>query len=200
MLRRLRKKLHQHWEQFEVFVEGVIYDRDHSPSARVFGFFLKVFSYLFSSLVRLRLKLYRNRVIFKDRPLGCLVVVVGNLTVGGTGKTPVVERFAQSLTAKGRKVAILSRGYKSRREPLLKRVWRWLTYTEAPPPKVVSDGDKVLLDSSVAGDEPYMLQQSLNCPVVVSPVRVDAVQYMAEKHPTVDVILSDDGLQDWFHR
>ena len=96
-----------------------------------------------------------------DRPLGCLVVVVGNLTVGGTGKTPVVERFAQALMAKGRKVAILSRGYKSRREPPLRRFWRWLTYTEAPPPKVVSDGEKVLLDSTVAGDEPYMLARNL---------------------------------------
>ena len=70
MLRRLRKRLYRNWERFEVFVEGVIYDRNHSPSARVLGFFLKGFSYLFSGLVRVRVKLYRNRVIFKDRPLG----------------------------------------------------------------------------------------------------------------------------------
>ena len=80
MLRRLRKRLYRKWEDFESFVEGVIYDRDQSASARIFGFFLKALSYLFSLVVRLRLYLYRNRIIFKDSPLGCLVVVVGNLT------------------------------------------------------------------------------------------------------------------------
>ena len=195
MLRRLRKRLYRNWERFEVFVEGVIYDRDHSPPARVLGFFLKGFSYLFSGLVRLRLKLYRNRVIFKDRPLGCLVVVVGNLTVGGTGKTPVVERFAQALMAKGRKVAILSRGYKSRREPPLRRFWRWLTYTEAPPPKVVSDGEKVLLDSTVAGDEPYMLARNLpGVVVLVDKDRVKAGAYAIRKFG-VDTLVLDDGFQ-----
>jgi len=195
MLRRLRKRLYRNWERFEVFVEGVIYDRDHSPPARVLGFFLKGFSYLFSGLVRLRLKLYRNRVIFKDRPLGCLVVVVGNLTVGGTGKTPVVERFAQALMAKGRKVAILSRGYKSRREPPLRRFWRWLTYTEAPPPKVVSDGEKVLLDSTVAGDEPYMLARNLpGVVVLVDKDRVKAGTYAIRKFG-VDTLVLDDGFQ-----
>ena len=72
--------------------------------------------YLFSGIVRARLFLYSNRIFFRDKPLDCLVVVVGNLTVGGTGKTPVVERFAKELIKKNRKVAILSRGYKSKNE------------------------------------------------------------------------------------
>ena len=195
MLRRLRKRLYRKWEDFESFVEGVIYDRDQSASARVFGFFLKALSYLFSAVVRLRLYLYRNRIILKDSPLGCLVVVVGNLTVGGTGKTPVVERFAMALTAKGRKVAILSRGYKSRREPPLRRFWRWLTYTEAPPPKVVSDGERVLLDSSVAGDEPFMLARNLpGVVVLVDKDRVKAGAYAIRKFG-VDTLVLDDGFQ-----
>ena len=107
------------WADFEGFVEGVIYDRDLSVSARLFGLFLHPFSYLFSTIVRLRLFLYMHRFVFKDRPLDCLVLVVGNLTVGGTGKTPVVERFTKELMAKGKKVAILSRGYKSKEEPKL---------------------------------------------------------------------------------
>ena len=91
------------WTEFEGFVEGVIYDRDLSVSARLFGLFLHPFSYLFSTIVRLRLFLYMHRFVFKDKPLDCLVLVVGNLTVGGTGKTPVVERFTKELMAKGKK-------------------------------------------------------------------------------------------------
>ena len=115
------------WTDFEGFVEGVIYDRDLSVSARLFGLFLHPFSYLFSTIVRLRLFLYMHRFVFKDRPLDCLVLVVGNLTVGGTGKTPVVERFTKELMAKGKKVAILSRGYKSKEEPIpsiWRRIWK----------------------------------------------------------------------------
>jgi tetraacyldisaccharide 4'-kinase len=74
---------------------------------------LQALSWVFSGIVQLRLWLYRNRIL-RDQPLGCLVVVVGNLTVGGTGKTPVVEKFARALRDRGRKVAILSRGYKSK--------------------------------------------------------------------------------------
>ena len=195
MLRRLRKRLYRKWEDFEGFVENVIYDRDQSTSARILGFFLKLLSYLFSAIVRLRLYLYKNRLILKDNPLGCLVVVVGNLTVGGTGKTPVVERFARALSAKGRKVAILSRGYKSRKEPLLRRLFRSLTYTEALPPKVVSDGKKVLLDSSVAGDEPYMLARNLpGVLVLVDKDRVNAGAYAIRKFG-VDTLILDDGFQ-----
>ena len=106
--------MNEKWSEFESFVEGVIYDRDLSVSARLFGLFLKPFSFLFSAIVRVRLALYTNRVFFKNKPLDCMVIVVGNLTVGGTGKTPVVERFAKELMKKGKKVAILSRGYKSK--------------------------------------------------------------------------------------
>lgn len=195
MLRRLRRRLYRKWEAFESFVEAVIYDRDRSPSARVFGFFLQALSYLFGGVARLRLYLYRNRIILKDKPLGCLVVVVGNLTVGGTGKTPVVERFSRALTERGRKVAILSRGYKSRKEPPLRRFWRWLTYTEAPPPKVVSDGEKVLLDSSSAGDEPFMLARNLpGVVVLVDKDRVKAGAYAIRKFG-VDTLILDDGFQ-----
>ena len=104
------------WTDFEGFVEGVIYDRDLSVSARLFGLFLRPFSYLFSAIVRLRLFLYSHRLLFKDRPLDCLVLVVGNLTVGGTGKTPVVE-LTKELMAKGKKVAILAAVTRARRSP-----------------------------------------------------------------------------------
>ena len=183
------------WTDFEGFVEGVIYDRDLSVSARLFGLFLRPFSYLFSAIVRLRLFLYSHRLLFKDRPLDCLVLVVGNLTVGGTGKTPVVERFTKELMAKGKKVAILSRGYKSKEEPrpsLWRRLFRGGDET---PPKIVSDGEKVLLDSEEAGDEPYMLAMNLPGAVVLADKdRVKAGRFAIQRFKS-DVLILDDGFQ-----
>ena len=96
------------FRNFEGFVEGVIYDRDLSISARLFGLFLYPFSHLFSVIVRTRVFLYGKRILLKDKPLDCFVLVVGNLTVGGTGKTPVVERFAKG---ERRRVLERIRGY-----------------------------------------------------------------------------------------
>jgi len=191
---RLRRSSTKRLERFEQFVVDVIYDREHSARGRVLAGFLWTLSHLFSGLVRLRIFLYRKKIL-KDQPLGCLVVVVGNLTVGGTGKTPIVERLARALTEEGRKVAILSRGYKSRKEPLYRRAWRWLAHVEAPLPKVVSDGEEVLLDSTEAGDEPYMLARNLpGVIVLVDKDRVKAGAY-AIRTFGVDTLVLDDGFQ-----
>src|SRR5574341_2296533 len=72
-------------------------------------------SKVYGGLVRSRLFMYRHRV-FRKVILGCPVISVGNITVGGTGKTPVVEMLAKALAKGGRKVAILSRGYKKKRK------------------------------------------------------------------------------------
>ena len=143
--------------------------------------------------VQLRTWLYRHRIMH-DQPLGCLVVVVGNLTVGGTGKTPVVETFARALQQRGRRVAILSRGYKSKAPPFWKKWWFRLTHTAEPPPRVVSDGQRVLLDSEQAGDEPYMLARNLpGVIVVVDKNRVKAGAY-AIKHFGCDTLILDDEI------
>ena len=125
-LRRFRHKLARMAYDFALFTIDVIYDRRHGRGAEVLASLLYGLSFIFRFLVQLRLYLYEHR-IFWNKPLGCMVVVVGNLTVGGTGKTPVVEKFARTLTERGRKVAILSRGYKSKKEPLLKKIWRKLS-------------------------------------------------------------------------
>tara|TARA_B100001123_G_scaffold436753_1_gene567625 strand:- start:518 stop:1744 length:1227 start_codon:yes stop_codon:yes gene_type:complete len=191
---RQGRSVRKRFERFEQFVVDVIYDRERSARGRLFAGFLWCLSHVFSGLVRLRNYLYRQR-IFRDQPLGCLVVVVGNLTVGGTGKTPVVERLARELAAKGRKVAILSRGYKSRKEPFHKRAWRWFTHAEAPLPKVVSDGENVLLDSQEAGDEPFMLARNLpGVLVLVDKDRVKAGAHAIRKYGA-DTLLLDDGFQ-----
>jgi tetraacyldisaccharide 4'-kinase len=190
-LTRLKERL----DAFEQFAVDVVFDRRHGKRAAAFGFFLHALSKVFSGIVQLRLWLFRNRILH-DHHLGCLVVVVGNLTVGGTGKTPVVEKFARSLAERGRRVAILSRGYKSRKEPLLKRWWRTIvTGGEPPPPRVVSDGRDVLLDSDTAGDEPYMLARNLpGVVVLVDSNRVKSGSYAIRKFGC-DTLVLDDGFQ-----
>lgn len=188
------QKLKRLGKTIETFAVDVIYDRRSDMLAKVFGALLKGLSYIFCGIVRLRYTFYKNR-IFHDTPLGCMVIVVGNLTVGGTGKTPVVEKFAKELTKRGRKVAILSRGYKSKSESSFKKFVRWLTHGTEPDPKVVSDGKNILLDSEIAGDEPFMLARNLpNVVVVVDKDRVKAGNY-AIKNFGVDTIILDDGFQ-----
>jgi tetraacyldisaccharide 4'-kinase len=187
--------LEKKWSDFENFVEGVLYDRDLSVSARLFGLFLLPFSVVFSGIVRVRLFLYSNRIILRNKPLDCMVVVVGNLTVGGTGKTPVVERFAKELIKKNRKVAILSRGYKSKQESKTRNLKNFFGLKDTSLPKVVSDGKEVFLNSEDAGDEAYMLARNLPGVVVLTDKnRVKAGRYAVEKFG-VDTVILDDGFQ-----
>src|SRR5437660_12427416 len=149
-------------------------------------------SFIYERIVQLRLYLYRKRIC-RERTLGCLVISIGNLTVGGTGKTPIVEKFARALQSGGRRVAILSRGYKSvpRKRSLVDRFLK----RNVEPPRVVSDGQSLLLDSLTAGDEPYMLAHNLRDVIVlVDKDRVKSGRYAIDKWK-VDTLLLDDGLQ-----
>ena len=186
--------LKKQFNALELFTIDVIYGRRAGTGPALYGAFLQALSWLFNGIAQSRWWLYRHR-IFHDQPLGCLVVVVGNLTVGGTGKTPVVEKFAKALRDRGRKVAILSRGYKSRSVPFWKKWWWALTHAEPPPPRIVSDGENVLLDSFEAGDEPYMLARNLpGVIVLVDKNRVKAGEY-AIKRFGCDTLVLDDGFQ-----
>ncbi len=182
-------------ENIEQFVLDVIQGRRKGKRARVLLGALFVLSKVFHAAVQVRLFLYEKRIL-RDHTLGCLVVSVGNLTVGGTGKTPVVEIFARALREEGRRVAILSRGYKSARVPFWDRVRsRLLFREEATAPKIVSDGERLLLDSEKAGDEPYMLASNLDDVIVlVHKNRVHAGRYAIEKLGA-DTLLLDDGFQ-----
>jgi len=182
------------FQSFELYTIDIVLGRRADTGAAIYGTVLQMASWLFSLGVQLRLWLYRNRIL-RDHPLGCLVVVVGNLTVGGTGKTPVVEKFARALRDRGRKVAILSRGYKSKAPPFWKKAWYGITHTDEPPPRVVSDGRDVLLDSEAAGDEPYMLARNLpGVVVLVDKNRVKAGAYAIKKFGC-DTLVLDDGFQ-----
>ncbi len=139
--------------------------------------------------------LYDKRVI-RNHALGCLVVSIGNISCGGTGKTPVVEVFAKTLNAKGRKVAILSRGYRSKKHSMWYKFRHMFGQQKLEiPPKIVSDGNELLLDSMYAGDEPYMLASNLKgVAVLVDKDRVKSGLY-AIKHYGTDVLILDDGFQ-----
>src|SRR6201993_2780437 len=148
-------------ENLEQFGIDVILGRRQGFRASILRGLLYALSFLYERIVQFRLYLYRKRIL-RERTLGCLVISIGNLTVGGTGKTPVVEKFARALQKGGRRVAILSRGYKSI-DTRKKKSWfqRLLHKGGDTPPRVVSDGRRILLDSASAGDEPYMLASNL---------------------------------------
>jgi len=181
-------------DEFEQFAIDVILERRYGKRALLLRWFLFILSFLFRGLVQTRLWLYRHRFL-RERNPGVIVISIGNLTVGGTGKTPVVEKFARTLQDGGRRVAILSRGYKSKRPPLLRRVQRKWLGLDRRKPRVVHDGHKLLLDSRFAGDEPFMLAKSLGDVIVLSyKDRVRAALHAIQRMGC-DTLILDDGMQ-----
>jgi tetraacyldisaccharide 4'-kinase len=134
---------------------------------------------LFGGIGAVRAALYRRRLLTSTR-LGGPVISVGNLSVGGSGKTPLVARLARTLAAEGRAVAILSRGYGG---------------DFAGDCLIVSDGRAVLSDASHAGDEPVMLAQALPGVVVAVGRRRDRVGVEVERRFGPRVHVLDDGFQ-----
>jgi len=184
-------------ETVETFVLEVILEQRRDRRAAIVRFLLTLLSKVFHLAVKVRRFLYDMRLL-RDYTIGVQVIAIGNLTVGGTGKTPVVEKFARELQDQGRTVAILSRGYRSKPPPLTRRlINKILLREDRTPPRVVSDGKSLLLDSETAGDEPYMLASNLKDVVVlVDKDRVKSGRYAIEKFGC-DTLLLDDGFQYW---
>ena len=183
-------------QELERWGADVIFGRAKGFRAAITRFLMRALSGVFRILVQFRLWRYRSG--WKPQHhLGTRVIAIGNITVGGTGKTPVVELLARSLRDRGRKVAILSRGYKSRR---LDHPQKWRDASNHPipsdrMPKVVSTGTALLLDSKYAGDEPFMLARNLDgVAVVVDKDRVKGGRF-AVRHLEADTLLLDDGMQ-----
>ncbi len=128
------------------------------------------------ALAALRRALYRVGLLRRER-LPVAVVVVGNITVGGSGKTPLVIHLAQALRALGRHPGIVSRGYRG---------------DAAQVAEVTPDSDPC-----VVGDEPLLLARRSACPVYVGTDRASAARALLAGHPECDLILSDDGLQHY---
>lgn len=139
----------------------------------ILTYLLSPFSVLYCLIISLRKKYLTKKKINFDVP----VIVVGNITVGGTGKTPFVIWLSEFLKNKGYHPGIVSRGYggKSKTYPL--------TVTPNSDPHQV-------------GDEAVLLAMRAHCPVVIDPDRVKAVKYLLENHDC-NIIISDDGLQHY---
>ena len=182
-------------EKVETYILSVISGQRQGKRAAVLRWFLKELSYVFASAVQFRLWLYSHGIL-RHNALGCQVISVGNLTVGGTGKTPVVEVFARSLQKSGRRIAILSRGYKKSKPSLFRRLNNKITrHVDTQQPLVVSDGKRLLLESEFSGDEPYMLASNLpEVVVLVGSDRVKSGRY-AIKKLGCDTLILDDGFQ-----
>jgi tetraacyldisaccharide 4'-kinase len=193
----MREKFQAWAENLETFALEVIFEERHDFKARVTRVLLFIGSKLFHAGVNVRRWLYNMRIL-RDKTLGVQVIAIGNLTVGGTGKTPVVEKFARELRDAGRNVAILSRGYRSKPKPFSEWFFNKIFFREdQTPPRVVSDGKSLLLDSQMAGDEPYMLASNLRDVVVlVDKDRVKSGRYAIEKFGC-DTLVLDDGFQYW---
>ena len=190
----MRKAKQNGIERLEKYLTKVILEKgadENQPfPMRALLAFLKALSFLFAFVVSVRYLLYKAGIL-RRYPLGIQVISIGNVTAGGTGKTPVTELFARTLAAKGRKVAILSRGYRRKEASW----WQRMFTQVIDPPLVVSDGKRVRLDSAVGGDEPYMLASNLpGVAVVVDRDRVKAGRY-AIKRLGCDTIILDDGFQ-----
>ena len=193
----MRERFRRWTEAVETFLLEVILEERAGTRATLVRGVLYACSKLFQVAIKIRRFLYNVRIL-RDSTLGVQVIAIGNLTVGGTGKTPVVEKFARELRDQGRNVAILSRGYRSKPTPM--HQWllnKLLLRDDTTPPRVVSDGKSLLLDSEMAGDEPYMLASNLKDVVVlVDKDRVKSGRFAIEKFGC-DTLLLDDGFQYW---
>jgi len=146
-------------------------DRHKGLVARIVKSFLCCLSLVYGLGVRVLIFIYH----LKPYHLSCKVISVGNITLGGTGKTSLVSLIAQYLKQKGHKVAILSRGYK-----------RKITNHQSP-----------ITNYQNMGDEPYMLKMNLkDVPVVVDTDRIRAAKLAIRDYGT-DTVILDDGLQQW---
>ena len=176
--------------QFRDLVSG----RRRGVAAAILRCWLRLAEVPYTWAVAWRNRRYDRGTAAVER-VGVPVVSVGNLTLGGTGKTPLVEWIAR-WSFGDCPVAILSRGYKKKEPPLTKRLLaKVLLREQRTPPRVVSDGKTLLLDSAMGGDEPYMLASNLaDVAVLADKDRVKSGRY-AINRLGCDTLILDDGFQ-----
>lgn len=156
----LAQIIEQHWKYQNKLLSVLLW-----PLARIFQI-----------IAALRRSLYRYGWI-KVYCLPCPVVVIGNIHVGGVGKTPLVAALVRSLQQKNIQVGIISRGYGRQSKDTI----------------IIDDQTSV----SAAGDEPLMLYRQLSVPVAVGKTRLAAGQALLRQYPELQIIISDDGLQHY---
>jgi len=155
-----------------------ISNQDYKPGMFSLERFLAVLSNCYGLAAGLRVRLYEKEFI-KQRKLPCVVISIGNIVAGGAGKTPMAIYLAGLLKEMGKKVVVISRGYKGK-------------YKDNS--LIVSDGNQVFSGAGDSGDEPYMMAKRGAFPVVVGKDRFKAgIKAINTFNP--DVIILDDGFQ-----
>ena len=169
-------------ENMQTYVLKLMHDEDvRGISTKLVIFVLYLGSIVYNGAVNLRLLGYELGFSGKER-LNCFVISLGNITVGGTGKTPTAQRLAKEIRDMGYRVVILNRGYRAK------------FYDEVG---IVSDGQTLNMNAAEAGDEAYMLAKHLpNVPVLIGARRAVTGQYAIE-HFGAEVVILDDGYQHW---
>jgi tetraacyldisaccharide 4'-kinase len=159
-------------------IDNLLYRKQKTFWEKAILFPLSLLSVPYGWAVRMRVLLYDLGLKRRHR-LPCPVISVGNITVGGTGKTPLVMALAKRLTRRGVRIAILTRGYKRKKTS----------------GTVASDGQSTLLSPTESGDEPYLMSQTLkDIPILIGKDRA-ATGQMALGQFHVDALLLDDGYQ-----
>ena len=139
-------------------------------------------SFLYSAATRARLELYQKG-FFKAQDLGAPVVSIGNITVGGTGKTPLTVWTANALVQTGNKVCVLTRGYGR---------------TNSSERVIVSDGKEILANAETGGDEPLFLAETLRGKAaIISDAKRASAGYWAKEKLGCSAFVLDDGFQHW---
>ncbi len=156
-------------------------DEIHGVAMNLLMGLMYIFSLIYQQLVNIKLGGYKVGIFGKEQ-LNCFVISLGNITVGGTGKTPTAQRLARDIRDMGYRVVILNRGYRA----------KW--HGEVG---IVSDGKDLHMDAAEAGDEAYMLAKHLpNVPVLIGAERAVTGKYAIE-HFGAEVAILDDGYQHW---
>ena len=140
---------------------------------------MKILSFIYKIMIKFRNYLYEKNIKKTKKIYGVKIVCIGNIVVGGAGKTPAVQYFVKKYLQEGKKVGVLSRGYKGKREK---------------DPFLVRDNEKIHAKVLESGDEAYLHALNLNVPIVVSKNRYEGAKYLKEKFG-LDIIVMDDGFQ-----
>ncbi len=168
-------------ENLQSYLYQLVHGEKRGILAEILLGILRLFSLIYGLGVAITLSLYQFGFL-KQHRLACHVISLGNITVGGTGKTPTAQRLAAAIRDMGYRVVILNRGYRAR--------WRGDV-------GIVSDGHKIYMSVNEAGDEAYQLAKNLpGVPVVIGKDRTVTGNYAVEELKA-EVIILDDGYQHW---
>ena len=164
----------------KTYISKLHYKKELNGIEKVVLFVLKIASIPYFIVSSVKNYLYKKNIM-KEYDIGCKIISVGNLTTGGTGKTPITAEIANYFVGKGEKVCIVSRGYKGK--------------LDNSKPNLISDGETIFYDASLAGDEPFWLSKSCKgAAVVTCSNRRKGIEFYKQK-TGCNLFIMDDGFQ-----